>query len=284
MCPSPNQSPSPEVQVQVQVQFRVGLQVQVQTKVQFRVGLQVQVQTKVRQKIGLQVQVQLKVRLRVKSKSKQLDFKVQVQADWTSCASLVGGQLSDVVMEFPSERLRKDDIQEAPPSNQIESAGGLLRLEVHVSRHRKRFVPLADTTGRNLGLISPPNAIPNFGAGHEIIQTHLRFRAMLTCRFARRPPCRSHVPGGALIEYPPPPHTELLAFDGTEGAKLVLSEETSQNFVRGKCVPVWCYSPRSKSRNLTGNNPPSSTSSALRRWCCFSLSAHLDHVASPGGN
>ena len=27
-----------------------------------------------------------------KSKSKQLDFKVQVQADWTSCASLPGGQ------------------------------------------------------------------------------------------------------------------------------------------------------------------------------------------------
>ena len=102
---------------------------------------------------------------------------------------------------------------------------------------------------------SPRREIPNVGAGDEIIQTHLRFRAMLTCRFARRPPCRSHVPGGALIEYPPPPHTELLAFDGTEGAKLVLSEETSQNFVRGKCVPVWCYSPRSKSRTSQGTTP-----------------------------
>jgi hypothetical protein len=30
--------------------------------------------------------------------------------------------------------------------------------------------------------------------------------------------------------------------------------------------------------------PPSSTSSALRRWCCFSLSVHLDYVASPGGS
>ena len=48
--------------------------------------------------------------------------------------------------------LRHDDIREAPPSNRIESAGRLLRLEVHESRERKRFVPLADTTGRNLGL------------------------------------------------------------------------------------------------------------------------------------
>ena len=48
--------------------------------------------------------------------------------------------------------LQKDDIQEAPPRNQIESPGGFLRLQVHESRHRKRIVPLADTTGRNLGL------------------------------------------------------------------------------------------------------------------------------------
>ena len=126
---------------------------------------------------------------------------------------------------------------------------------MHESHQRRRIVPVADTTGRKLGRISPPREISNFGASQEIIQTHLRFRAMLTCRFARRPPCRSHVPGGALIEYPPPPHTELLAFDGTEGAKLVLSEETSQNFVRGKCVPVWCYSPRSKSRTSQGTTP-----------------------------
>ena len=47
--------------------------------------------------------------------------------------------------------LRKDDIQEAPSSNQIESPGGFLRLQVHESRHRKRIVPLGDTAGRNLG-------------------------------------------------------------------------------------------------------------------------------------
>jgi hypothetical protein len=138
------------------------------------------------------------------------------------------GQGSDLVMEFPpyATALRRH-----PRSPTKQPNRKPLRLEVHESRHRRRIVPLADTTGRKLGRISPPREISNFGAGDEIIQTHLRFRAMLTCRFARRPPCRSHVPGGALIEYPPPPHTELLAFDGTEGAKLVFSEETSQNFV-----------------------------------------------------
>jgi hypothetical protein len=65
------------------------------------------------------------------------------------------GQGSDVLMEFVYgifSANAQHDIQEAPPSNQIESAGGLLQLEVHESRDRKRFVPLADTTGRNLGL------------------------------------------------------------------------------------------------------------------------------------
>jgi hypothetical protein len=136
--------------------------------------------------------------------------------------------------------------------NRIESPCGLrsMRAAIDVVSCHSQIRPDENWVPK-----SPRREIPNVGAGDEIIQTHLRFRAMLTCRFARRPPCRSHVPGGALIEYPPPPHTELLAFDGTEGAKLVLSEETSQNFVRGKCVPVWCYSPRSKSRTSQGTTP-----------------------------
>ena len=64
--------------------------------------------------------------------------------------------------------LRYDDVHEAPPSNENESLRKFLLLEVHESRQRKRFVPLADTTGRNLGLVSPPGEIPNFGAGDEI--------------------------------------------------------------------------------------------------------------------
>jgi hypothetical protein len=51
------------------------------------------------------------------------------------CWGLLGGgekgQGSDVVMEFPSGAPTKDDIQEAPPRNQIESPGGFLRLQVH---------------------------------------------------------------------------------------------------------------------------------------------------------
>ena len=94
------------------------------------------------------------------------------------------GQGSDLVMEFPPYATRRyDDIREAPPSNRQPNRKPL-RLEVHESRHRRRIVPLADTTGRKLGRISPPREISNFGASHEIIQTHLRFRAILTCRHA----------------------------------------------------------------------------------------------------
>ena len=94
--------------------------------------------------------------------------------------------------------LRYDDIDEAPPSNQIESAGGLLLLQVHESRHRRRIVPLADTTGRKLGLVSPPREISNFGAIHEIFHTHLRFRAMLTCRHAAISTCRDGALDGSV--------------------------------------------------------------------------------------
>ena len=64
--------------------------------------------------------------------------------------------------------LRHDDVREAPPSNENETLRKFLLLHVHESRQRKRFVPLADTRGRILGLLSPPGEIPNFGAGDEI--------------------------------------------------------------------------------------------------------------------
>ena len=61
------------------------------------------------------------------------------------------GQGSDLVMEFPPYATRRyDDIREAPPSNRQPNRKPL-RLEVHESRHRRRIVPLADTTGRKLG-------------------------------------------------------------------------------------------------------------------------------------
>jgi hypothetical protein len=84
---------------------------------------------------------------------------------WGACGG-AGERRRDGVRVFSAHG--QHDIHEAPPSNQIESAGGLLRLEVLESRDRKRIVPLADTRGRNLGLLSPPGEIPNFGAGHEI--------------------------------------------------------------------------------------------------------------------
>ena len=43
------------------------------------------------------------------------------------------------------------DIHEAPRSNHIETRGAFLRLYVHERPELKRFKPLADTRGRNLG-------------------------------------------------------------------------------------------------------------------------------------
>ena len=106
---------------------------------------------------------------------------VSLVGAWGACGGR-GERRRDGVRVFSAHG--QLDIHEAPPSNHIESAGGLLLLQVHESRHRRRIVPLADTTGRKLGRISPPREISNFGASHEIIQTHLRFRAILTCRHA----------------------------------------------------------------------------------------------------
>ena len=166
------------------------------------------------------------------------------------------GQGSDLVMEF---------VYSAPTASSTSTKP----REATESKPEARFCGFKSTRGARRSDSShspirgdeiwvpksPPGEIPNVGAIDEILSQPRFIHANLTCWFARRPPCRSHVTGGALIEYPPPPHTELLAFDGTEGAKLVLSEETSQNFVRGKCVPVWCYSPRSKSRTSQGTTP-----------------------------
>ena len=105
------------------------------------------------------------------------------------------GQGSDLVMEFPpyATALRRH-----PRSPTKQPNRKPLRLEVHESRHRRRIVPLADTTGRKLGRISPPREISNFGASHEIIQTHLRFRAILTCRHAAISTCRDGALDGSV--------------------------------------------------------------------------------------
>ena len=74
---------------------------------------------------------------------------VSLVGAWGACGG-PGERRADGVRVFSANA--QHDIQEAPPSNQIESPGAFLRLQVHESRHRKRNVPLADTTGRNLGL------------------------------------------------------------------------------------------------------------------------------------
>ena len=87
------------------------------------------------------------------------------------------GQGSDLVMEFPPYATRRyDDIREAPPSNRQPNRKPL-RLEVHESRHRRRIVPLADTTGENWVPKSPRREIPNVGLSHQIIRTASDFCA-----------------------------------------------------------------------------------------------------------
>ena len=66
----------------------------------------------------------------------------------------VGGLGSDVVMEFlysaPTASSTSTKPREATTSKP-EARFWFLRLHVHESREEKRFKPLADTRGRNLG-------------------------------------------------------------------------------------------------------------------------------------
>jgi hypothetical protein len=73
---------------------------------------------------------------------------------WWGLGARVGGQGSDVVTWSWSscrQRLRKDDVQEAPPSNQIESPRGFLRLQVHESRRRELAAPFRRRNGTKFG-------------------------------------------------------------------------------------------------------------------------------------
>jgi hypothetical protein len=74
---------------------------------------------------------------------------VSLVGAWGACGG-PGERRGDGVRVFSA--YAQHDIHEAPPRNQIESPGGFLRLQVQESRRRKLAVPLADTTGRNLGL------------------------------------------------------------------------------------------------------------------------------------
>ena len=76
---------------------------------------------------------------------------------WCLCWGLgarVGGEGSDVVMEFlysaPTASSTSTKPREATTSKP-EARFWFLRLHVHESREEKRFKPLADTRGRNLG-------------------------------------------------------------------------------------------------------------------------------------
>ena len=143
---------------------------------------------------------------------------------------------------------------------------------MHESRRRKLAAPLAGIQRRKLGLESPPGAIPNFGAGHEIKSQPRFVHAVLTCWLGSQPPCRSRVPGRRAHRTTPFPTQNFLpSMDLKEQNNLVRGNR-AKNFVRKKVLFASI-----EEQNLTGNNPPSSTSSVLRRWCCFSLSAHLDH-------
>ena len=145
-----------------------------------------------------------------------------------------------------------DDIQQAPPRNQIESPGGFLRLQVHESRRRELSAPLAGIQRRKLDLKSPPGTIPNFGAGHEIKSQPRFVHAVLTCRFASQPPCRSRVPGRRLRKETSPPNTELLAFVEPEGAKQPCQRWRNKNFVREKYRPDIWHSSRSNHEGVVG--------------------------------
>ena len=120
---------------------------------------------------------------------------VSLAGAWGACGG-PGERRRDGVRVFSANA--QHDIHEVRRATKSKAQEGFLRLQVLESRERKRFVPLADTTGRNLGLKSPPGEIPNFGASHEIFHTHLRFRAILTCRHAAISTCRDGALDGSV--------------------------------------------------------------------------------------
>ena len=142
------------------------------------------------------------------------------------------GQGSDVVMEFlsdapaPRRHPRSPTAQPNRKPRRIPAASGPREPPSRAIRATRRI------QRRKLGLKSPPGAIPNFGAGHEIKSQPRFVHAVLTCRFASQPPCRSRVPGRRAHRTPPFPTQNFLpSMDLKEQNNLVRGNR-AKNFVR----------------------------------------------------
>jgi hypothetical protein len=90
---------------------------------------------------------------------------------------------------------------------------------VHKSRGRKRIAPLAETTGRKIGLKSPPSAIPNLDVSHHITQTPLRFLRGTTCGIASQPACRGSALDRSVLRDFKATQQEILASNNLKGKR-----------------------------------------------------------------
>jgi hypothetical protein len=142
---------------------------------------------------------------------------------WWGLGARVGGQGSDVVMEFVSAAPRPDGIQEAPPRNQIETSRGLRLLYVHESHAREPKPPLVGIERRKFGLKSPPGAIPNLGVSFQIFQTPKHFRADSSCGLASQPTCPDSALDRSVLRDLQVTQTGNLASNNLKGKKRTIN-------------------------------------------------------------
>jgi hypothetical protein len=132
-----------------------------------------------------------------------------------------GERRADGVRVFSANA--QHDIQEAPPSNQIESPGAFLRLQVQraviesVTCH-SRIRPDEIWVSK-----SPRSAIPDVSASHHITQTPLRFSRGTTSANASQPTCRgSALDRSALGDFKAT-QQEILGSNNLQGKRRTIS-------------------------------------------------------------
>ena len=134
---------------------------------------------------------------------------------WWGLGARVGGEGSDVVMEFvysaPTASSTSTKPREATKSKPEARFCGFRSMRA-ASESDSCHSPIP----RDEIWVpkSPPGEIPNVGAIDEILSQPRFIHANLTCWFARRPPCRSRVPGRRAHRTPSFPTQNLLPFLG----------------------------------------------------------------------
>jgi hypothetical protein len=151
------------------------------------------------------------------------------------------GQGSDVVMEFLSDvpTPRRHPRISPATSNQIESPSGtdwLTCTRAAVENYLRHSQ--IHTTGRKLGLKSPPSAIPDLGVSHHITQTPLRFLRRTTCGIASQPTCPGSALDRSVLRDFKATQQETLASNNLKGKRRTISNTSRPNpiLVRAKCA------------------------------------------------